>query len=54
MQGLKTSHHLYTQAPYNQVLHLEEEVRIELRWWLHHMAAWNGRAIFSQTLNSVL
>ncbi|XP_053311879.1 tetraspanin-18-like [Spea bombifrons] len=34
------------EGSYDQVIRLTNEVCLELRWWLYHMEAWNGQAIF--------
>lgn len=45
LQRLKASH-LRRGLQYADQVPLTEEVRREMRWWLDHMEAWKGRAIF--------
>lgn len=45
LQRLKATH-LRRGLQYSDQVSLTQEVRRELSWWLDHMEAWNGRAIF--------
>ncbi|KAM8977409.1 uncharacterized protein RCH25_044212 [Pelodytes ibericus] len=45
MQRLKDQH-LRATGSYDHCFPLTDEVRLELQWWLTHMTAWNGSAIF--------
>lgn len=45
LQRLKASH-LRKGLTYSELISLSQEARTELQWWLDHMEAWNGRAIF--------
>ncbi|KAM4690570.1 uncharacterized protein WCC33_017974 [Rhinophrynus dorsalis] len=45
LQRLKALH-LRRGLGYSELIALSQEARVELVWWLRHLDAWNGRAIF--------
>ncbi|KAM4747505.1 uncharacterized protein WCC33_005072 [Rhinophrynus dorsalis] len=45
LQRLKALH-LRRGLGYSELIDLSHEARVELVWWLRHLDAWNGRAIF--------
>lgn len=53
LQRLK-AFHLRRGLSYAQTVPLMDEVRDELQWWLTHMEAWNGRAIFGSRPDIVI
>ncbi|KAJ1118581.1 hypothetical protein NDU88_006772 [Pleurodeles waltl] len=48
------AHYLRRSLKYSELVFLTEEVRMELQWWLDHMEAWNGRAIFGASPDLVI
>ncbi|XP_069086423.1 uncharacterized protein [Pleurodeles waltl] len=53
LQHLKI-HHLQRGVSYAELIDLTPETRNKLQWWLDHMAAWNGRAIFGSRSDVIL
>ncbi|KAJ1172815.1 hypothetical protein NDU88_004657 [Pleurodeles waltl] len=53
LQRLKILH-LQKGLTYSELIVLSHEARTELQWWLNHMDAWNGRAIFTSVPEVVI
>lgn len=53
LQRLKASH-LRKGLTYSQFIPLSEEAKTELRWWISHLEAWNGWAIFESQPDQVI
>ncbi|KAJ1148938.1 hypothetical protein NDU88_001762 [Pleurodeles waltl] len=53
LQRLK-NHHLRRGMTYSERIALNSEARTEIQWWLDHMEAWNGRAIFGSSPDLVI
>ncbi|KAJ1131858.1 hypothetical protein NDU88_010190, partial [Pleurodeles waltl] len=47
-------HHLQRGVSYAELIDLTPETCNKLQWWLDHMAAWNGRAIFRSRQDAIL
>lgn len=53
LHRLKASY-LRQGCPYSHKVALSGEARHEIQWWLQHMEAWNGRAIFGSTPDLII
>ncbi|KAJ1195307.1 hypothetical protein NDU88_004588 [Pleurodeles waltl] len=53
LQRLKIRH-LQKGLQYSELVPLSEEAKMEISWWLDHMDAWNGRAIFPSSPDVVI
>ncbi|XP_078506931.1 uncharacterized protein LOC144767311 [Lissotriton helveticus] len=52
LQRLKILH-LRRGLHYAEQIAISREARLEMNWWLEHMDAWNGKAIFAATLDAI-
>lgn len=50
MEGI----HLLRDFAYDHTVPLSLEAKEEMAWWLTHMEAWNGRAIFGSVTDLVI